>query len=244
MRGTGFEQSDSSVFKGTQVNATAGLNYKIRPNLVVGLFGGYENFNYEFASLTGKLKGDGGTVGTYAGWQITPTLRWKGMVGWTGLGYDASAGTAAGSFDGSRWLFSTGLTGSYRLAAYIIEPSADVFAIWERQTAYADTLGVAHEARSFSSGRVSLGGKVIAPQWAIGATPYLGVYGDWRFSSNDALPAAVPSVGIGDGWSARVTGGLNMRVFTTGSLALGGEYGGIGADYKLWTGNVRLTMPF
>jgi len=245
VRGTGFEQSDSRVFKGTQVNATAGLNYKIRPNLVVGLFGGYENFDYEFASLTGRLKGDGGTVGTYAGWQITPTLRWKGMVGWTGLGYDASAGTAAGSFDGSRWLFSTGLTGSHRVASFILEPSADVFAIWERQTAYTDTLGVLHDARSFSSGRVSLGGKAIAPgQGLWGATPYLGLYGDWRFASNDAQPAAVPFAGIGEGWSARVTGGLNMRVFTTGSLALGAEYGGIGADYKLWTGNARLTLPF
>jgi hypothetical protein len=244
VRGSGFEQSDSSVLKGTQVNATAGLNYKVTPNLVLGLFGGYESFDYEFASLTGKLKGDGGTVGTYAGWQITPTLRWKGMVGWTGLGYDATAGAAAGSFDGSRWLFSTGLSGSYRVAAYIIEPSADVFAIWERQTAYTDTLGALHDARSFSTGRVSLGGKAIAPQWVAGVAPYLGFYGDWRFSSDNALPAAAPFTGIGDGWSARVTGGLNMRVFTTGSLALGGEYGGIGADYKLWTGNVRLTMPF
>ncbi len=245
VRGTGFEQSDSSVFKGTQVNATAGLNYKIRPNLVVGLFGGYENFDYEFASLTGRLKGNGGTVGTYAGWQITPTLRWKGMVGWTGLGYDAKAGSAAGSFDGSRWLFSTGLTGSYRVAAYIIEPSADVFAIWERQTAYTDTLGALHDARSFSSGRVSLGARALAPaQGLFGATPYLGFYGDWRFASNDAQPAAAPFAGIGEGWSARVTGGLSMRVFTTGSLSLGGEYGGIGADYKLWTANVRLNMPF
>ncbi len=245
VRGTGFEQSDSSLFKGTQVNATAGLNYKIRPNLVVGLFGGYENFDYEFASLTGRLKGDGGTVGTYAGWQISPTLRWKGMVGWTGLGYDASAGTAAGSFDGSRWLFSTGLTGSHRVATYIIEPSADVFAIWERQTAYTDTLGALHDARSFSSGRVSLGGRALAPgQGWFGATPYLGLYGDWRFASNDAQPAAVPFAGIGEGWSARVTGGFNMRVFTTGSLSVGGEYGGIGADYKLWTGTARLTLPF
>jgi hypothetical protein len=244
VRGSGFEQSDSSVLKGTQINATAGLSYKITPNVVLGLFGGYENFDYEFASLSGKLKGDGGTVGTYAGWQITPTLRWKGMVGWTGLGYDATAGTAAGSFDGSRWLVSTGLSGNYRIAAYILEPSADVFAVWERQTAYTDTLGALHDARSFSTGRVSVGGKVIAPQWVAGVAPYLGLYGDWRFTSNDAQPAAVPFAGIGYGWSARVTGGVNMRVFTVGSLSLGGEYGGIGANYKLWTGKARLTMPF
>jgi hypothetical protein len=35
-----------------------------------------------------------------------------------------------------------------------------------------------------------------------------------------------------------------MRVFKVGSLSLGGEYGGIGADYKVWTGKTRLTVPF
>ena len=129
VRGSGFEQSDSRALKGTQINATGGITYKLRPDLVVGAFAGYENFNYDFASLAGNLKGNGGTIGGYAGWQITPTLRWKGMIGWTGLDYDASAATASGGFDGSRWLVSTGLTGSYRVAAFIVEPSVDVFAL-------------------------------------------------------------------------------------------------------------------
>lgn len=244
VRGSGFEQSDSRALKGTQINATGGITYKLRPDLVVGAFAGYENFNYDFASLAGNLKGNGGTIGTYAGWQITPTLRWKGMVGWTGLGYDASAATASGNFDGSRWLVSTGLSGSYRVAAFIVEPSADVFALWERQTGYTDNLGVAHDSRSFSTGRVSLGGRALASSWWSGVTPYLGFYGDWRFATNTAQPAAVPFTGIGDGWSARVTGGVNMRVFTVGSLTLGGEYGGIGADYQIWTGKARLSVPF
>ena len=164
VRGSGFEQSDSRVLKGTQINATGGITYKLRSDLVVGAFAGYENFNYDFASLTGKLKGNGGTIGTYAGWQITPTLRWKGMIGWTGLGYDASAATASGNFDGARWLVSTGLTGGYRVARiHRRAQSADIFAIWERQTGYTDNLGVAHDTRNFSTGRVSLGGRALAP---------------------------------------------------------------------------------
>jgi hypothetical protein len=245
VRGSGFEQSDSRTLKGTQINATGGITYKLRSDLIVGAFAGYENFNYDFVSLTGNLKGNGGTIGTYAGWQITRTLRWKGMLGWTGLGYDATAATAAGSFDGSRWLVSTGLTGSYRVAAYIIEPSADVFAVWERQTGYSDNLGALHGARNLSTGRVALGARALAPMLGpFGVTPYLGLYGDWRFASDNTLPAAVPFAGIGDGLSARVTAGFKTQVFTVGSLTVGGEYGGIGADYKLWTGNARLTVPF
>ena len=244
VRGSGFQQSDSDLLKGTQINATAGLTYRLAPTVVVGVFGGYENFNYDFAWLTGNLDGDGVTVGTYAGWQITPTLRWKGMVGWTGLSYDASAGLAAGSFDGSRWLLSTGINGSYDVGAYVVEPSADVFALWESQGNYIDTLGGLHDSRDFSTGRVALGGKVTAPHWVEGVVPYLGLYADWRFASDDAVVADVPDTGIGDGWSARVTGGFSMRILTAGSLSLGGEYGGIGADYSVWTGTARLTVPF
>src|SRR5690606_21537802 len=105
-----------------------GLNYRFRHNVVVGVFAGYENFNYDFASLSGRLKGEGGTVGVNAGWAITPTLRWKGMIGWTGVGYDATAASASGSFSGSRWMGSTGLTGSYRVSTYMVEPSVDVLA--------------------------------------------------------------------------------------------------------------------
>ncbi|MEW6450737.1 MAG: autotransporter outer membrane beta-barrel domain-containing protein [Pseudomonadota bacterium] len=244
VRGSGFEQNDASALKGTQINATGGVTYKARANLVVGVFAGYENFKYDFASLTGSLKGQGGSIGTYAGWAITPTLRWTGMVGWTGVSYDASAATASGSFSGSRWLFSTGLTGRYLLAAYVLEPSATVFAVTERQTAYTDNLGVAHDARSFTTGRVSAGGRVLAPPQAFAFTPYVGFYGDWRFASNSTQVAAVPFTGIGDGWSGRATTGFSMQVLRTGSLSLGGEYGGIGANYKLWTGNARLSMPF
>ena len=245
VRGSGFDSSDSRALQGTQINATGGITYRLRPDFVVGAFAGYENFNYDMASLTGNLKGNGGTIGTYAGWQMTPTLRWKGMIGWTGLGYDASAGTAAGSFDGSRWLVSTGLTGSHRVAAFILEPSVDVFALWERQTGYTDTLGALHDARNFSTGRVALGGRALAPiQGWSGVTPYLGFYGDWRFSTNSAPPADVAFVGLSDGWSGRVTGGVNVAMAGGGTLALGGQYGGIGTDYGIWTGNARMNWPF
>jgi hypothetical protein len=29
-----------------------------------------------------------------------------------------------------------------------------------------------------------------------------------------------------------------------GTLALGAEYGGLGADYKIWTASGRLNVPF
>jgi hypothetical protein len=248
IRGTGWDRIDTVAtgLKGAQINVTAGLGYKVLPDVLIGLFGGYENFNYEIASLTGKLDGSGGTVGGYGAWRITPTLRWDAMVGWSGVSYDAAAGTASGSFDGSRWLASTGLTGSHRFASYILEPSAKVYALWERQDAWTDSLGTLQAQRDFSVGRVSLGGRVVAPMQYTGASlsPYLGFYGDWRFSTDNALPVAVGNVGLADGWSGRVTGGVTVAAPGGVALTLGGEYGGIGAGYDVWTANARASWPF
>lgn len=249
IRSTGWDRNNASAgdLRGTQINATAGIGYKLRPDVLVGAFAGYENFHYDFASLAGSLKGDGGTVGGYAAWRISPTLRWDAMGGWSSLSYDGVAGAASGGFTGSRWIVSTGLTGNTRVAAFIFEPSAKIYALWEHQGAWTDSLKVSQASRDFATGRVSTGGRVIAP-WQMSATttlsPYLGFYGDWRFSTDNALPVGVPFVGIRDGWSGRVTGGINVATAGGGSFALGGEYGGIGAHYDVWTANARANWPF
>lgn len=248
IRGTGWDRNNAAGdLRGTQINATAGIGYKLRPDVLVGVFAGFENFSYDFVSLAGNLKGSGGTVGGYAAWRIAPTLRWDAMAGWSGLSYDGVAGTASGSFTGSRWIASTGLTGNYRVAAFVFEPSAKIYALWEHQGAWTDSLKVSQASRDFATGRISAGGRVIAP-WQVSATttlsPYLGFYGDWRFATDNALPVGVPFAGISDGWSGRVTGGVNIAMAGGGSLGLGGEYGGIGANYGVWTANARANWPF
>jgi hypothetical protein len=231
---------------GNQLNVTAGLGRKLTPDFLIGLVTGYEHFKYDVASLAGTLKGDGGTVGGYAAWRLTPYMRWDATIGWSEIAYNATAGTASGSFTGYRWLASTGLTGTYSFAAYIFEPSAKVFSLWENQDAWTDNLGTFQNARSFSAGRVAAGGKVIYP-WMAGdmrVAPYLGFYGDYRFQTDNALPAGQPIVGIGDGWSGRVTTGVTLAQPGGGTFVLGGEYGGLGANYKVWTANGRVVWPF
>ncbi|WP_068023251.1 autotransporter outer membrane beta-barrel domain-containing protein [Rhodoplanes sp. Z2-YC6860] len=248
VRGTGFDRNTSNAdLNGTQINVTAGLGRKLTSDLLVGVLGGYENFRYTSEALTGTLKGDGATVGTYAAWRIAPTLRWDAALAWSRLWYDAAAGTANGNFTGSRFLGSTGLTGRYRVLDFIAEPSLKVFALREHQDAWTDSLGTVQASRDFWAGRVSAGGKLIRP-WQVSAdttvSPYVGAYADWYFSSDNALPAGQPLVGVADGWSGRVTGGVAVAKRGGGTLSLGGEYGGLGADYKIWTANARALWAF
>ncbi len=247
VRGTGFDQSDTFGEHGRQLNVTAGIGRKLSPDFLVGVFGGYENFMFTMPSISGRMTGDGGTVGGYVAWRFADHWRIDGKVGWTDVSYDGTAGTASGSFTGSRWLGAGGLTGTYRFVGWMLEPSARIYTLWERDSAFTDTLGTAQAARSFSESRVSTGTKVLYP-WLVGTgvsvSPYVGAYGDFRFSTDTALPVAAPFVGIKDGWSARVTSGLAFTWRNNAVLSLGGELGGLGAGYEIWSANARVMWPF
>lgn len=247
-RGTGFDQNDVlSDTHGTQLNITGGVGHKITPDLVAGLFTGYENFNFTVEALAGKMSGDGGTVGAYAAYRFDPHWRGDGMIGWSEIRYSALAGIASGSFTGSRWLGSGGLTGDYRWTDFMFEPSTRIYVLQEGENAWTDSLGTTQASRNFSEGRFSTGGKVLYPWQAAGIqiSPYVGSYADYRFSTDDALPVGVPFVGIKDGWSARATTGVTFATSRNGpSLSLGGELGGIGAGYDIWSANARLNWPF
>jgi hypothetical protein len=250
IRGTGWKVDDStsgsSDLKGSQINATLGLGRKLDTDTLVGVVVGYENFKYDVASLAGTLKGNGETIGGYVARRFG-NLRFDAALGWSNVDYNATAGTAAGSFTGSRWLGSTGLTGDYKLNAYTIEPSAKVYVLWERQTAWTDSLGTAQDGRDFSAGRVALGSKLgrsflASNGWTL--TPDVGLYGDWRFQSDTALPTGTAVANIGAGWSGRVTAELSAKALNGCAVSLDGEYGGLGTNYKIWTGQVRGSVPF
>lgn len=248
VRGTGFDRDDAAAgMQDRQVNATAGIGHLLSPDLLVGVFTGYETYRLTIASLTGTLNGNGGTVGAYAAWRLAPHWRVDGLFGWTGLEDHATAGTASGSFGGSRWLASGGFTGNYRTGTLLFEPSSNVYALWERDGEFTDTLGTLQPQSNFSAGRIATGGKLSDPLPWSGSfivSPYVGMYGDWYWGTSTAIPAGTPLVGFGDGWSGRVTGGVMAARAAGGTLSLGGEYGGLGAAYKVWTASARLQWPF
>jgi hypothetical protein len=247
LRGTGFDQS-STTTREEQINVTAGIGKKLSPNFLVGLFTGYEDFSFTMSSIAGKLTGDGGTVGAYAAARVSEHWRADAMVGWTDMFYDGTAGTASGSFTGSRWLGSGGFTGTYGWGAFVNEPSARIYTLWERDSAFTDTLGTVQPVNNFTASRVSVGDKIsypwqASPTWLV--APYVGLYTDYRFSTTNALPVAIPFVGIKDGWSERVTAGATFATGRAGpSLSLGGELGGLGAGYDIWSVNARANWPF
>jgi len=252
VRGTGWNtNAQAGDIRGGQVNALVGLTRRVTPNFLVGVFGGGETFDYTSQLLNGRLKGDGWTVGAYLGWRLLPGLRFDAGVAHSAIDYEGVAGTASGTFPGHRWLLTTGLTGNYALGTgFVIEPSARVYALWEREDAYTDSLGTLHAQRTFSTGRASVGAKVAYP-WLWSSTvmvsPYVGLYGDYYFNTDNVIPLAAPILlptEYVDGLAARVTSGIAVDVKGGAKLAIGGEVGGLGNDFRVWTVRGRAAVPF
>lgn len=260
VRGSGIDRWGSTMnsgqaqLYGSQVNALMGLTHKVSPSLVVGALGGYETFDYTSQEFNGKLKGDGWTVGAYLGWKLSPTIRFDAATAYSGISYDGTAGTAQGNFNGSRWLVSGGLTGTYKAWGLDIEPSLKVYALWEHENAYTDTLGTLQDSRNFATGRASSGVKVAYPfAWTdtVMLAPFAGVYADYYFTKDDAAAivaaAGAPSLAstpLLDGWSARVEGGLAAKFANGAAVLAGAELGGIGGNVQIWTFRARANVPF
>ncbi|WP_456715276.1 putative Ig domain-containing protein [Bradyrhizobium sp. USDA 4353] len=247
----GVTQSSQASLYGQQLNAMMGLTYRASPSVLVGVLGGYETFSYTQQDINGKLKGDGWTTGAYLGWKIVPTLRFDAAVAYSGIGYDGSAGTAQGSFTGQRWMLSSGLTGTYKWAGVVLEPSTKVYALWEHQNAYTDSLGTRQGSYDFASGRASSGLRAAYPvAWldsGLLLTPFVGMYGDYYFNKEDAnalVAGALASTPLLQGWSARFTGGLGIETAGGAGVGLGAEYGGIGGNTRVWTFSAKARVPF
>jgi Autotransporter beta-domain/Bacterial Ig-like domain (group 3) len=249
--GVGGTVAGASMLYGSQVNLIAGLTRRLTPNFLVGVLGGYETFDYRSDALQGHLTGDGWTVGSYLGWKITQSIRFDAAVAYSGIGYDGTAGTASGNFGGDRWMVSSGLTGTYQGFGLMFEPSARIYALWEHENAYTDSLGTLQAERDFSTGRASTGVKVAYPiAWSstIALAPYLGLYGDYYFNSDNATAAlaqsGLPGAVVLDGFSARAIGGVTAKFANGGQIALGTEFSGIGGNASIWIYRARASVPF
>ena len=148
---------------------------------------------------------------------------------------------------------SGGLTGNTTYYGLNIEPSAKVYALWENENAYTDSLGTLQADRTFFTGRASGGVKVAYPWLAsatVALTPFAGLYADYYFTGDNAAvailagTAPLASVPLLDGWSARAVGGVAAQFENGTAVAFGAELGGLGSHLQVWTFKGRASVPF
>jgi hypothetical protein len=247
VRGTEFSrQGLTNDLKGIQGNALAGLIHLFTPDFLIGVVGGYEQFNYTSQAYNGFLRGNGWTAGAFLAWRLAPNLRFDLAGARSSIAATDTAGTASGNFNATRWFASGGLTGTYSWEALVVEPSTQVYALWESEPNYVDSLGTLQTARSFYTGRGSAGVKVsyLFLSGSGGLAPYVGLYSDYYFSKDNGTIDPLTVVPIIQGWGARVTGGIAATFGGGAQASFGGEFSGIGSNTHIWTLRARGSVPF
>lgn len=225
-------------------NFVGGLDRRFGDRALFGLFAGYEEFRF-WNGFDLAMRGTGPSVGPYLGVRITDVLTLNALAGYTSVGYRASAGLATAALHADRWTFAAGLTARLRLDEVRVEPQAKLQYLTERQNAYVDSLGTYQASAGFAAGRASLGARFVYLGFAGSGprlTPWVGVYGDLGFGEGRGgwLAASMPT---GNGPSARTSAGLDAT-FGPATLALSGEYGGIGAAWRTVSGRGTLRIGF
>jgi hypothetical protein len=139
------------------------------------------------------------------------------------------------------------LTGTYSWQALLLQLSARIYALWEHEDEYIDSLGTIQNSRYFSTGRASDGIKVSYPFGWLGMAnivSYAGIYGDYYFTSDDASAAGLAAISLLENWSARFISGLSFSLKGGTQLSFGGELGGIGGNTTIWTFCFYASVPF
>lgn len=133
------------------------------------------------------------------------------------------------------------------MGAFVLEPSAKLYALWESEDAYVDSLGTLQGERDFSTGRASGGLKLSYPITLDAGTrvvPFAGVYGDYYFSDDSATVLTGFAGNIEDGWSARFTGGMRFATASGVNATINGEVGGLGSGGAFhYAGRFNLVIP-
>ena len=200
------------------------------------------------ASVSSNAEGVGWMVGPYIAGQVPGyDVIYQARVAYgTSDNRVTPIGTYADSFDGTRFLASGKITGSYALGRLTIDPSAAIAWFQETQHAYTDTNGLFIPEQTISLGEVRLGPSFsheLTLEDGMVLVPSLGVSAVYNFGISDSATSQGFALGD-DALRARLDAGLLARSAFGTSLALSGFLDGLGIDnYRAFGGQARLTIP-
>ncbi|NJR13249.1 MAG: autotransporter domain-containing protein [Phyllobacteriaceae bacterium] len=244
LRYTGLSASSAlNSLEGGQWNGLAGLSYRLNPQIVVGVFGGYESLQFD-DNASATFGGHGMTTGLYGAWRPDIGLRFDAQLSATWLGYNANSGGVTADFDATRLIAAAGVTGSAQFGLVLLEPSLRATGVWESQDGYTDSAGGAHDARDFHFGKIAAGlraSTVIDLGEEKSLSPYIGGSLDYRFSGGDTSDVLRAM----DDFSASVNAGFNTKLNANTTLGVDGTVSGLGTDEILmWSLRARLGVNF
>lgn len=227
---------------GDQFNGLFGLSRGTGEASALGLFGGYESFNYTDSALS-SLSGTGLSFGGFASGTFDERLRLDARAYTSFMNYSvANPGGFNGAFTAQR--LGTSVNASYEFGngATSIAPFLRGSSLLEWQAAYTDTGAILHPAQTLAQVILAPGLK-FAQRLDFGEgsslTPYIAGEAD-IILGNANLPGFTGAQGV----SGKLLAGAQWRNARGLSLGADASYGGLGATVQSQSIEGYLNIPF
>jgi hypothetical protein len=231
---------------------SAGVDYKLRPWLALGMSVGVETYETKFGFNGVRLGSVGLSAVPYLGFRLSDNVFASAFIGLTQINYNSNPqlGSTA-NYTALRFMFGGSLFGNWQLGDWSIRPILTGTYGSEAQAGYTDSLGNVVPGQTVSYGRLSAGPEVgytfRAPDRSWSVKPYVLAKANLDFaSSNSSLlqgqsvvlrPGTLGSGSAGLGVDSRFASGFYLRVE--------GSYDSIGVTgLDVLSGLIRGGMTF
>jgi outer membrane autotransporter protein len=227
-----------------------GADYVLGPNLLVGTLVQFDSMQQRSDSVGTDIRGTGWMAGPYATLRLSQNVFWQMRGAWGRSSNEVSPFLSyIDSFDSTRWLAASTLSGRWQHGPWSIRPSASVSYMEDVSESYADTFGLDIPSVKSRLGQAKLGPE-IGYRIDLGRTviePHAGVQLIYNFA-NETTAAGMGGLGEDaagpDGVRGRAAVGVRAKTSDGFSLDVSGSYDGIGAsNYNAVTGRVMVRVP-
>jgi hypothetical protein len=241
-------------YVGDVKNGVAGIDYKIQPNLLIGLAAGYEFSAFKTIYNAGWLDGQGLTLAPYLGYAFENFVL-DLTVGHSWLAYDTLRGTGGatyGSYNAERNFVTSNLTATYGWQGLRLAPSIGLLYARETAEAYIDSRGAQQGEVTSQMGRASIGGEIGKPLDLSGVCvcsfePFVKVKLNYDFKHNGRVTLANGQLSAVNDVTGQIGGGFRLSYGRYLALVIDSSYDTLGAsDLEGWNirGRVDFTLPF
>ena len=236
---------DAGDRKGDFAVGYIGIDCQVHPSIIAGVLGQVDWMDDRIGNVASDTNGVGWMVGPYATARLTPNLYLDVRGAWGQSDNDVNVAGVTGSFDTTRWLVSSQLTGNLQFGDVRVSPDISLAYIEERQESYVDSAGVSVAAQTVSLGRLRFGPEIsrrYALESGVLLEPHIAIHGLWDFDGTDVTIAGI-DYGI-EGFRGIAEIGLIVQRPDDFNIRFSAKYDGIGmSDYHAYGGQVWINIP-
>lgn len=220
-----------------------GADYRVSPDLLVGVLAQFDDFDIKGARIAGSADGHGWMAGPYVTARLAPHLYADARAAWGKSDNTVSPlGTYVDGFKTSRSLYSGSLIGQFDLgSAAQFRPEVTVRYLEERQHGYVDFYGVTIPSQTVGQGDISFRPRLhyttaVGNGWAL--RPYAEAEGIYTFGLDRQNV-------LTDSLRMRIEGGADLFSASGLRFGLSGFHDGIGSDgFKSTGARISVSLGF